>query len=86
MVGLVHVDSIVCACHLIGVFGSTCMPLNFHFADSLDVFKTFYVNQYADYHSHKCIPELLSLYIVLFGHNILAHPNSSWNFYLADGL
>ena len=55
-VGLVHVDSIVRACHLIGVFGSARIPLDFHFADSLDAFKMFYVNQYADYHSHECLP------------------------------
>ncbi|TDL19558.1 hypothetical protein BD410DRAFT_726969 [Rickenella mellea] len=54
-VGLVHLDCIVRACHLIGVYGQTRIPVDFHFEDSLDAFKAFYVNRYADYHSHECI-------------------------------
>lgn len=57
-VGLVHMDSVVRACHLIGVYGAARIPITFHFADALDAFASFYVNHYADYHAHECIPRL----------------------------
>lgn len=57
-VALVHIDCVVRACHLIGVYGTTPVPLRFHFADSLDAFKAFYLNRFADYHSHECIPSV----------------------------
>ncbi|KIJ58889.1 hypothetical protein HYDPIDRAFT_177978 [Hydnomerulius pinastri MD-312] len=55
-VGLIHTDCIVRACHLIGRYGSDRLPLDFDFTFSLDAFKSFYLNKYADYHSHECIP------------------------------
>ncbi|KDQ49949.1 hypothetical protein JAAARDRAFT_115233, partial [Jaapia argillacea MUCL 33604] len=50
-VDLIHVDSIVHACHLIGEYGHTRVPLTFRFQDSLDAFRTFYVSRYGDYHA-----------------------------------
>lgn len=55
-VGLVHLDCIVRACHLIGIYGKSRIPHDFHFSYSLDAFQAFYVNRYADYHAHECIP------------------------------
>lgn len=54
-VGLIHTECIVRACHFIPVFGRTHLPINFHFSRSLDVFRRYYVNCYADYHSHENI-------------------------------
>lgn len=55
-VGIIHVECIVRACHLIGVYGRHYLPIDFHFSYSLDAFQYFYVNHYIDYHSHECIP------------------------------
>ncbi|KAH9935840.1 hypothetical protein B0H21DRAFT_699135 [Amylocystis lapponica] len=52
---LIHLDCVVRAVHLIGVYHETRIPVDFHFSYSLDAFDMFYVNQYADYHSHECI-------------------------------
>ena len=52
-VGLIHIDTIVRACHLIHVYGITEIPRGFDYADSLDAFRRYYVNWYADYHSHE---------------------------------
>ena len=54
MLDIIHLDSILCHAHLIGVCdGSTCLPHNFNFNNSLDFFKAIYVNKYIDYHAHK---------------------------------
>ncbi|KAH9947072.1 hypothetical protein B0H21DRAFT_778807 [Amylocystis lapponica] len=42
---LIHLD----------LYHETRIPVDFHFSYLLDVFDMFYVNQYADYHSHECI-------------------------------
>lgn len=55
VVGLVHIDSIVRAVHLMPVFRTTQMPRDFHFSHSLDAFTCYYVNHYADYHSHESL-------------------------------
>ncbi|KAI0808970.1 hypothetical protein BC629DRAFT_1480632 [Irpex lacteus] len=54
-VGLVHIDSIVRGCHLIGVYGKHQLPRDFHFSFSLDAFQAFYLNHYIDYHAHQYI-------------------------------
>ncbi|KAJ7813455.1 hypothetical protein B0H14DRAFT_3112118 [Mycena olivaceomarginata] len=51
---VVHIDSLLRGAHLIGVAGKGFVPLTeFDFSDSLDAFKAFYVNKYADHHSHE---------------------------------
>lgn len=55
-VGLIHVETIVRECHLIGLYGKDRLPKDFHFSFSLDAFNTFYLNHYIDYHSHEYIP------------------------------
>lgn len=52
---VISIKSIVRACHLIGVYGTTRLPTDFGFEDSLDAFKRYYVNWYADYHAHRTI-------------------------------
>jgi hypothetical protein len=52
---IVHLDCIVRAAHLIGVFGNTSIPKTLHFSHSLDSFKYFYVNKFIDHHAFKTI-------------------------------
>ncbi|KAI8974265.1 hypothetical protein BD414DRAFT_468489 [Trametes punicea] len=52
---VIHLDTIVRAAHLIGVAGDEFIPSSFEVGpeDSLDIFRRFYVNKYADHHSHE---------------------------------
>ncbi|KAF8140679.1 hypothetical protein K438DRAFT_1995789 [Mycena galopus ATCC 62051] len=50
---IIPVDSIARGAHLIGVYGMTALPEDFHFSDSLDAFNTYFVNPYADHHMHE---------------------------------
>jgi hypothetical protein len=50
---IVHLESIARGAHLIGVYGSAFLPEGFHFSYSLDVFRAYFVNCYADHHTHK---------------------------------
>lgn len=52
---VVSVASIVRACHLIPVYGGTHLPHGFSYTDTLDAFRRYYVNWYADYHAHETI-------------------------------
>ena len=51
----VHIDTILHLAHLIGVAGSQFLPRMFSFSDSLNSFRLFYVNKYADHHAHKIL-------------------------------
>lgn len=55
LISIVPLQSIVRACHLIGVYGNTRLPDDFHFSESLDAFRRYYVNWYVDYHAHETI-------------------------------
>jgi hypothetical protein len=51
---VVHIDSMLRGAHLIGIAGKEFVPVaDFDFSDSLDAFEAFYVNKYADHHSHE---------------------------------
>ncbi|KAI1783349.1 hypothetical protein LXA43DRAFT_903775 [Ganoderma leucocontextum] len=52
---IIPINSIIRACHLIGVYGRSSIPVDFHFADSLVAFKRYYVNWFADYHVHETV-------------------------------
>jgi hypothetical protein len=45
--GLIHTDCIVRACHLIPVYGRSCLPADFNYSNSLRAFKSYYLNKYA---------------------------------------
>jgi hypothetical protein len=47
------VDTILRSAHLIGVAGPHFLPKNFTYQDSLDMFKTFYVNKYVDHYAYE---------------------------------
>ncbi|KAH7905005.1 hypothetical protein BJ138DRAFT_1233720 [Hygrophoropsis aurantiaca] len=55
MQSVIHLDVILRSAHLIPVFGDGALPPDFHFSYSLDAFKSYYVNKYADHHSHEVI-------------------------------
>ena len=51
VVSVIHLDCVVCAAHLIGVYGSKSIPRDLTFHDSLDAFISFYVNKFIDHHA-----------------------------------
>jgi hypothetical protein len=53
MCSVIHVDTILRLAHLIGVSGPQFLPTQFTHHDSLDAFRLFYVNKYADHHAHE---------------------------------
>ncbi|KAG2742415.1 hypothetical protein P692DRAFT_20749556 [Suillus brevipes Sb2] len=44
---------IIHAAHLIPLYGSNFLPRAITFHDSYNVFRTFYVNKYADHHAFE---------------------------------
>lgn len=52
VMSVVHLDTMVRAAHLIGIAGQKPLPSNFSHSDSLDAFQGFFVNKFADHHSH----------------------------------
>jgi hypothetical protein len=52
LMDIVHLDCIIRGAHLLPAFGSSWItPAGFHFAKTLDAFKAYYINKYADHHS-----------------------------------
>lgn len=50
---VIHVDAVLRAAHLIGVYGRDILPKDLSSADSLDAFLSFYVNKFADNHAFQ---------------------------------
>jgi hypothetical protein len=50
---VVHLDTILRAAHLIGVYGKQLMPKQLSFSQSLDIFRAYYVNKYIGHHSFE---------------------------------
>ncbi|KAJ7166623.1 hypothetical protein C8R46DRAFT_1094922 [Mycena filopes] len=50
---IIHVDSILRGAHLLGIYGDAFLPRHFKYSDTLDRFKAFYINKYADHHAHE---------------------------------
>ena len=50
-----HLDTILRSAHLIPVYGSSFIPPHFHYTWSLDAFKCFFVNKYADHHANEIV-------------------------------
>ncbi|KAJ7735044.1 hypothetical protein B0H16DRAFT_1676755 [Mycena metata] len=50
---IVTLDCIARAAHLLPVYGQDLLPEDFHFSDSLDAFRAFFVNKYVDHHSYE---------------------------------
>ena len=52
-VGVIHLDSVLCAAHLMPVFGDQFIPIGLTPDRTLDVFQSFYINRYIDYHAFE---------------------------------
>lgn len=53
LVSVIHLDSIMRAAHLIGVYGSQDIPHHLKHTDSLVAFSAYYVNKFSDYHAYE---------------------------------
>lgn len=53
--GIIHIDSILRNAHLLPVYGDDFIPTEerVNFQNSLNLFKAYYINKYADHHSHE---------------------------------
>jgi len=50
---VLHLDAFYRGAHLIPVYGKEKLPVDFHYSDSLDAFRAFYVNKYIDHHANE---------------------------------
>ena len=50
---IIDVKTIFRSAHLIPVFGEQPVPPYMKFSDSLDSYRAYYVNRYADHHAHE---------------------------------
>jgi hypothetical protein len=53
IVSILHLDTFLHSAHLLPVFRQDVLSFDFHFSYSLDAFELYYVNKYADRHSHE---------------------------------
>ncbi|KAH8983940.1 hypothetical protein EDB92DRAFT_1803467, partial [Lactarius akahatsu] len=52
-VAVIHLDSVLCGAHLLPIFGDSFMSIDLSPHNSLDAFKTYYINKYIDYHAFE---------------------------------
>lgn len=52
-IGVIHLDLILCAAHLMPVFGDDLMLIELCMEHSLNIFQAFYINKYIDYHAFE---------------------------------
>ena len=52
---VIHLDAFLRGVHLLPVYGSDFLPINFKHTQSLDAFQAYYVNHFADHHAHEII-------------------------------
>ena len=52
-VGIIHLDSVLRAVHLMPVFGDQFIPIGLTPDRTLDIFQSFYINKYIDYHAFE---------------------------------
>ena len=50
---IIHLNCIAWGAHLIGVYGSSFIPEELHFSHSLDLFRAYFMNCFANHHTHK---------------------------------
>ena len=53
LTSVVHLDTVLRGAHLIPIFGTGFLPHNFRHNWSLDFFKAYFVNKYADHHAYE---------------------------------
>ena len=52
---VLHLDAFLRGAHLIPVYGSQKLPIDFHYSYSLDAFEAYYVNKYIDHHANEAV-------------------------------
>ncbi|KAG1725445.1 hypothetical protein EDB19DRAFT_1644059, partial [Suillus lakei] len=52
-VGIIHIDSIYHATHLVPIYGTQFISHNLKHYDSYDTFQVFYVNKFTDHHAFE---------------------------------
>lgn len=52
---VLHLDTVLRGAHLMPYFGKTPVPRRVDHTNSLDTFKAFYVNKYADHHCFETV-------------------------------
>ncbi|KAG1743142.1 hypothetical protein EDB19DRAFT_1894810 [Suillus lakei] len=52
-IGIIHIDSIYCAVHLVPIYGTQFISCDLKHYDSYDAFQAFYVNKFADHHAFE---------------------------------
>lgn len=58
---IIHIDSIIRLCHLIGNYAHSKIPtypVQLRHYDALNAFTSFYVNKFADHHTHEMLTTL----------------------------
>lgn len=50
---VIHLDCIARGAHLLPIFGSSFLPEDFHFSDSLHAFRGYFVSRHADHHMYE---------------------------------
>lgn len=55
LVDFICVNTILRSCHLLPLYGNKTLSRDITHDDSLDVFKTYYLNKYADHHSFEIL-------------------------------
>ncbi|KAH9022851.1 hypothetical protein EDB84DRAFT_1589485 [Lactarius hengduanensis] len=55
LLGVVHIDTIFRAVHLLPYFGREPVRMHFSYTDTLDSFANYYVNKFADHHSFEIL-------------------------------
>jgi hypothetical protein len=50
---VIHLDCILRGAHLIGVYGEGFLPSGLTLHNSLDVFRSYFVNKYIDHHAFE---------------------------------
>jgi hypothetical protein len=54
-IAVIHLDSITRGAHLLPIYGSSFLPEDFHFSDSLHAFRGYFVSRHADHHMYEFI-------------------------------
>lgn len=55
LVDFIYIDTILRCCHLLPVYGKDMIPDDITDATSLDNFRQYYVNKFADHHSYELL-------------------------------
>jgi hypothetical protein len=50
---VIHLDSVARAAHLLPIYGTSFIPEDLQFYDSLDIFRAYFVNNVIDHHTHE---------------------------------